>query len=425
MSGLVFQRIRRRLLPILILGVGAAVAAGLIASRPEPAPVQVVERAWPVSVEAVRPGRYSPTLVLYGRLESRWSTRLTAGIDADVVEVPVVEGEAVADGQLLVLLDDRDARLQLAQREAELAQAEARVRSEISRHQANVESLPREQSLVALARSEVARLQDLVDSRAGAQSALDTARQAAERQAIALAARRQLVDEHEARLAEVEAARARAEALRDQARLEVERARVTAPFDGRITTVEVSPGRRVRTGDPLVRLFATEALLVRAQVPSRHLATVRAALDAGVDLVARGEVDGRPLQARLRGLAGEAAAATGGVDALFDVIGGDVQLSEGRFVALRLALPARDGLVSLPHEAIYGTDRVYVVDPAGRMRSRTVRRVGEWFGPDGESRVLVEAPALAPGDRVVSTQLPNAIDGLLVQVSEAAGAAAP
>lgn len=425
MSSPTLARIRRRLLPVLILGLGAAVAAGLIATRPEPVPVQVTERAWPVSVEAVSPGRYNPTLVLYGRLESRWSTRLTAGIDADVVEVPVVEGESVAQGQLLVRLDDRDARLQLAQREAELAQAQARVRSEITRHQANLESLPREQSLLALARSEVSRLQDLVESRAGAQSALDTARQAAERQAIALAARRQLVDEHEARLAEVEAAQARAEALRDQARLEVERSRVLAPFDGRISAVEVAPGRRVRPGDALVRLFATEALLVRAQVPSRHLATVRAALAGGVELVANGEVDGRPLQARLRGLAGEAAAATGGVDALFDVIDGDGQLSEGRFVALRLALPARDGLVSLPHEAVYGTDRVYVVDAAGRMRARTVRRVGEWFGPDGESRVLVEAPALETGERVVTTQLPNAIDGLLVQVSETAGAAAP
>jgi RND family efflux transporter MFP subunit len=419
------QRIRRRLLPILILGLGVAVAAGLIATRPEPAPVQVAERAWPVSVEPVQAGRYSPTLVLYGRIESRWSTRLTAGIDADVVEVAVVEGESVVQGQLLVRLDDRDARLQLAQRDAELVQAEARVRSEITRHQANLESLPREQSLLALARTEVSRLQDLVASRAGAQSQLDTARQAAERQAIALAARRQLVDEHESRLAEVEAARARAEALRDQARLEVERSLVLAPFDGRISAVEVAPGRRVRPGDPLLRLFATEALLVRAQVPSRHLATVRAALDAGVELVARGEIDGRPVQARLRGLAGEAAAATGGVDALFDVIGGDVQLSEGRFVALRLALPARDGVVSLPHEAVYGTDRIYVVDDAGRMRSRSVRRVGEWFGPDGESRVLVEAPSLAIGERVVTTQLPNAIDGLLVQVSEAAGAAAP
>jgi hypothetical protein len=39
--------------------------------------------------------------------------------------------------------------------------------------------------------------------------------------------------------------------------------------------------------------------------------------------------------------------------------------------------------------------------------------------------VLVAAPALDPGERVVTTQLPNAIDGLLLQVSQAAGDAPP
>lgn len=407
---------RRRWLPWLILAVAIAIAAALVATKPKSAPVEVSERAWLVDVQQVAPGRYSPAVTLYGRLESLWNSELTAGVAADVLDVPVVEGQVVREGELLVRLDDRDARLVLAQREAELRQAEARVQTELRRHEANMEALPRERRLLALARSEVGRLQDLVTQQVGAQSALDEARQAAERQAITLSTREQAVDEHAARLADVEAARARAEALRDQAQLDLERCTVTAPFAGRIVSVIASPGRRVRVGDPLVAIFDTDRMTIRAQLPARILPAVREAMARGDVLRATGEIDGVPVTAHLRNLAAEAADGAGGVDGIFAVDSDARTLGQGRFLRLDLALSPLDGLVPLPREAIYGADRVYVVDEDSRMRGVRVDRVGEWRAADGGSRILVRTNEL-PGDaRVVTTQLPNALDGLLVQV---------
>ena len=403
-------------LPLLILLLAGAGAASLIATKPEPKPVAVAERAWLVSTTGVQPARYTPSVTLYGRIESLWSSELTAAVSADVQEVAVVEGERVNKGDVLVRLDDRDERLELLQREAELKQAEARITTEITRHKANLEALPREKSLLSLTRSEVSRLQDLVKKKVGAQSALDTARQALEKQAIALSLRQQSVDEHAARLAEVEAARDRAEALRDQALLELERATVLAPFNGRIAGVLVSPGRRVRTGDPLVSLYDTDALEIRAQLPNRHLPVIRAALAAGETLAVRGEIDGIALQAELRSLAGEAGGAAGGMDGLFRITRGGDQISQGRFVRLDLALPPREDLIALPHEAIYGTDRVYLLDSDSRMRPQRVERVGETRMEDGSTRVLVRSPELSVGAEVITTQLPNALEGLLVRV---------
>ena len=401
-------------LPLLILIVAGVAAAALIATKPRPDPVVVSERAWPVATTRVVRAAHRPSLTLYGRLESLWSSQLTAGIAADVVEVTVVEGDSVEKGTLLVSLDERDARLQLAQREAELQQAEARIASEIRRHEANMEALPRERRLLNLTRSEVSRLQDLVKKKVGAQSQLDTAGQAAERQAIALSDREQAVDEHAARLAEVEAARDRAVALRDQALLELERCRIHAPFNGRVAEVLVAPGRRVRVGDPLVELYDTDALIVRAQIPSRFLPAVRAAVDAGEKISVSGSVDGMVVRARLRSLAGEATGGTGGIDGLFQIVEGGESVAQGRFVRLTLALPETAGLVALPHEAVYGTDRVYVVDEDGRMRARRVERVGELRDGDDTTRVLVRSSELRDGEQVVVTQLPNALDGLLV-----------
>lgn len=410
------KRRRRWWLPLLILAVAGAAAAALVATKPKPKPVAVAERAWPVATMAVERAARRPNLTLYGRIESLWSSQLTAGIAADVVEVLVVEGDTVPKGELIVRLDDRDARLQLAQREAELQQAEARIASETRRHEANLESLPRERRLLNLTRSETARLQDLVKKKVGAQSQLDTARQAAEKQAIAVAAREQAVDEHAARLAEVEAARDRSAALRDQAQLELERSEIRAPFNARVAQVLVSPGRRVRVGDPLIELYDTDALIVRAQIPARFLAAVRSAMAAAEPVRASGVIDGAALNTRLRSLAGEASSGTGGLDGLFQVVDGGDAVAQGRFVRLTLALPEADGLIALPNEAIYGTDRVYVVDADSRMRPRKVERVGESRSAEGGSRMLVRAPGLSDGDRVVVTQLPNALDGLLVKV---------
>jgi len=408
---------RHRWLPWLILAMAIAAAAGLIATKPKSQPVVASERAWLVDTQPAIAGSYRPTVTLYGRIESLWSSQLTAGVAADVVEVAVIDGDRVEAGDLLVRLDDRDARLVLAQREAELRQAQARIDSELRRHQNNVETLPREQRLAALTRSEVRRLQDLVQQQVGAQSALDEARQASERQAISVSARQQAVDEHAARLAEVEAALARAEALRDQALLDVERCEIRAPFHGRIVSVEVAPGRRVRIGDPLVRMFDAGAMIVRAQIPSRIVPLVRDARSRGEELLIRGVLDGVDVEARLRNLAGEATSGTGGIDGIFDVIGDTGPISQGRFLRMELTLPVDEGLIALPHEAIYGADRVYVVDAESRMRGVAVRRVGEWIDQEGQTRVLVSADGLSADARVVTTQLPNALDGLLVKVA--------
>jgi len=52
------------------------------------------------------------------------------------------------------------------------------------------------------------------------------------------------------------------------------------------------------------------------------------------------------------------------------------------------------------------------------MRTLQVERVGEQRGLDGSTRVLVRSPELQPGDKIVITQLPNAMDGLRVRVAE-------
>jgi hypothetical protein len=66
---------------------------------------------------------------------------------------------------------------------------------------------------------------------------------------------------------------------------------------------------------------------------------------------------------------------------------------------------------------MYGLDRIYRLED-GRMTALTVERVGEQRTAAGQTQVLARSPDLQAGDRVITTQLPNAITGLKVEVKE-------
>ncbi len=408
--------------PWLVLGLMVLIAGALIATRPRTEPLAVQERAWRVAVQTVEVRTLAPHLTLYGRLESLWSSQLAAPVAAEVLEVAVTEGEPVRRGQVLVRLDERDSRLRLQQREADVADAKARLASEEHRYTTDLQVLERERRLLKLQQAEVDRLRDLLRKKVGAQSAMDAARQALERQAVAVAQREQAIADHPARKAQLEAVLARAEAAREQARLELERCTVRAPFDGRVARLSTAPGRRTRVGDPLLTVYDTGAMVVRALIPERYLPRVRAALAAGEAPRIQGELDGIPLRGRLRQLGGEVAAGSGGVSGLFALEGDTRALRQGRFLRLDMTLPPEESVVALPHEALYGADKIYRVDEDSRLRPLRVERLGEVRGEGGETRLLVRSPALRSGTRVVVTHLPNAVEGLLVRIAEGPGA---
>ena len=210
----------RILLPVLLLAAGGAGFAALKASRPERQPVPSEERAWLVSIETVKPAALAPTVALFGRVDSPRLASLSAAITADVVEVPVLEGERVEAGALLVRLDDRDMVLERLQREADVADIRAQLEAERQRFERDQASLANEKALLALTERAVRRAEELASTRVGSAAQLDDARQAAERQRMALADRRFAVREHDARRQQLEARLARAEALLGKAVLD-------------------------------------------------------------------------------------------------------------------------------------------------------------------------------------------------------------
>jgi len=405
------------LFALLLLSAAVMVFMALLATKPGATAKPPQERVWAVSTGVIAPGPHQPTLRLYGRVESPRTAMLTAAMTADITEVAVREGDTVRLGQLLLALDPRDLKLELTQREADAAQLRALIDSEKTRFQSDQRALQHEQTLLTLNQQARERATTLKKRKLGSDSELDKAHQNVARQRLALNSRRQEIDDHPARLAQLQARLDRAIALRDETTLQLERTSVTAPFDGRIAKVMVSAGGRVRGGEALLEVYDTSALEVRAQVPESQVAALRAGLASEQPLLAKATLDLQPLTLQLARLAGRVDPGRGGIDALFRLQSSELAPRLGRFIDLTLSLPPQQDTIAVSGSALYGTHRVYRIDDQQRLRAIEISRVGSISSGD-ETLFLVRSPELTAGDLIVTTQLANAADGLKVKATD-------
>ena len=404
------------LLPILILLAAALIVVALIVTKPTAPSRPAKEKVWTVKVIPAEPAAYSPQLSLYGRIESPSSSTLSSSINAYVEKRLASEGEYVDAGQLLIQLDNRDASLLLAQKQAEVDRIEALIAAEKVRYQANIKALKIEQELVALTQRTLKRYQDLSSRSLASQNQLDDARKSRQQQALSLNSRQQSIDDHPNQLAQLEAQLKQATAQRDSAALDLERSQIVAPFSGRIAEVNIAAGERVRSGDALLTIYDTRALEVRSQIPSRYLPQLRQQLSGDKKIVATASLDGQSLALTLDRFAATVSSGNAGVDALFRIASDDYRGEPGRSLSLDLTMPEQSNLLALPPQAIFGTDRIYTVKDS-RLQGSTIERVGDIRDRNGESKVLVRSTSIQPGEQILTTQLPNAMTGLLVEVA--------
>jgi multidrug efflux pump subunit AcrA (membrane-fusion protein) len=384
-----------------------------------PPPVKIQsETIWTVQAKQLNASEKAPQLELYGRVESPYTATITSIINADVSSLDVNEGQLVSKGQRLILLDDSDARLAFEEKAAAVAELEAQIQLEKNRYKNDLDALALEKSLVALAEKKLAREEKTSKNNLTSQSSFDTQKQALNNQKLALITRQLNVTDHPSRLAQLEANLKRNQALAQQAQIDLDRASVLAPFDGIILKTEVSPGERVRPGEVLLQMYATDRVELRAQIPQKFIGIIKQSLADQVALYATVKTDIGEISARLDRVSGSLGSGDHGVDALFSVDSTQVNaLTIGDTLAMTLKLPAINDAYSVPVSSIYGTNRIYRVEDE-RLVAINVEKLGDQY-IDGKQFVLVRNKKLHDGDLIITTQLPHAVSGLKVDVRNA------
>ena len=397
------------LLPILILIASVGAFTMLKATKPEQPAAQIEERIWRVDVMEVQPRTLTPALTLYGRLESPNPYKAAASAASRIDRVMVREGERVTVGQLLATLDERDFLPRLDQARADVLELEAEIRSEGIRQQSDMAALTQEKKLLQVSRQGVDRAQRLRKKDLGSDSALDEAERALATQALSLTSRELAIADHPARLSALEARLARARARVTELELEFERSRLLAPFDGIVAEVKVAEGDQVNKNAVLLTLYDPGALEVRARIPAPFQEELDQVRKTGKPLSGEVIISGRRLELRLLRLAGEASPS--GVDALFKFESRPEWLRPGQVIRFDIRRLPQPDAVSVPFQALYRGNRVYRLQD-GRMRGVGVETLGIFTDASGKERQLVRGAELKAGDYLVTTHLPNAVDGL-------------
>lgn len=209
-------------LACVLLSALLVACGGTAEDEVAPAAAAPVEVGVQALADALQPRQVSAPASVRARNESE----LSSDISARVQRIHADVGATVAAGDLLLELDDTDYRLALAQADARVSSARSRVGLAQQRHQRGLALIERQ----FISEDEVL--------------ALDTELQAA-RGDLAVA-----------------------EADRRVAARNVEKCRVTAPFDGVVLERNAQVGNLAPAGSPLLRLVDLEGAEVEASLQS-------------------------------------------------------------------------------------------------------------------------------------------------------------
>lgn len=423
------------------------------------------EGGQPVRVLEVTAHPAVPRLTGYGVVAAQRSWQGVSQVGGRVVEVDerVQVGRIVREGTVLFKIDPEDLELEKSKSRSNVKAARAQLAELQAREQSAKASLAVEQKVLALARTELERIRDAYDSGALPLADLEAAQRAV------LAAEKTVVS-YENTLAELPASRRVLQAQLEQleagvagADLQLSRTEVVAPFTMQIREVHATVGQAVSSGAILVVGDGIDAVEITAKLPVGAIDPLLPARQGPTPAEPPTEPPSEPPAEppteppseppsaaadtpparRPGGRLGRIAEALevtvsletptvraswparfsrfAGIDATSRTLGvvvavdqprprdgqQRVRLSPGLHVEVELRGKPQPGCLALPTEALHGAT-VYVANAEDRLERRTVEL--SWAQEDW----ACVASGIAAGDRVVTTELSPAVDGMLL-----------
>ena len=370
-----------------------------------------------VEVMPVEVGDYAVTVSAMGEAKAARQISLRPQVAGRVAAVSprLIPGGRFAAGDKLVDLDPADLTFTLRERESEVQQAE----SDIMAAQATSLQMQRELAVERgnqnVAKREFELLGDDIP---------EDDRALILRQPQLLAAQAD-AESAEAAVAAARAALSAAENRRDQAQMDVDRVAVTAPFNAVVAEQLVDVGDVVTTATSLATLVGTDRAWVELGVAVSDLRWIEVPDD---------DRPGSTVQLYQTAAWGEGVARTGRViqrmpqldtvgrtarvlveldDPLGLQDGSDGErppaLMMGSYVQAVVTGPTLTGVVRLPRSVVWDGDTVRLINDQNELELRPVTVVYR------EAEHVLISDGLGPGDRVVTTDLGLAVDGMALR----------
>jgi len=239
------------------------------------------------------------------------STTIAPKVTGYLQQVLVGDNERVRAGQLLARIDDRDFKVALDQAKADVSAAKAALTSkqaQLDVQQAVINAaratLDVDRATLTFASQENKRYTDLAASGSGslqnaqqAQARIASAQATLERDTASLAQAEKQVDFLKAEIVQANAAVTRAEAVENQAELNLGYTTITAPIEGVVGNRSLRIGQYVTAGTQLMSVVPIDRAYIVANFKETQLTHVRQgqAVDVEVDMfpgqIVHGHVD--------------------------------------------------------------------------------------------------------------------------------------
>ena len=353
-----------------------------------------------------------------GKVEPVQNFEAHAPAAVSVLQVLVKEGDHVRKGQLLVRLDDADARAAAARAQAQIKAAQAEsaaiqaggTREEVSSNQ-NALAKARDEQNAAL--RNLAAYQKLQQSGAASAGEVQEAQNRLDRANADLRFAQQRVTSRFAPqdIQRTTAAVGEAEAAYAAAEDQLHKSNITAPFDGVVYSVPVRTGNFVSAGDLIVQVANLDHMQVRAFVDEPEIGRLRIGepvtirWDALPNQTWTGSVTTVPETVTMRGTRNVG-------EVLCSIHNGDNKLLPNTNVTVGIETARRNNVLTIPREAVHqdASGKYALVVRDGRLervpietgiasltRSEIVSGLNE-----GEVIAInsLNAEPLAPGQRV-------------------------
>jgi len=232
----------------------------------------------PVDAYSATISELTQTVVASGRVITPQRIIIAAETIGRVNLIPVLEGQTVKRGQLLIQLNDQDERASLAQATATVKQAEAKLRQlrEVALPAAS-QNLKQAQTNVEQARKQYERTRDLKARGFISQAQLDEARRNYDVISSQVSAARLQVETNRpagSDLALAAAAVAQANASLHLAQVKLNENAILAPADGTLISRSVESGDVVQPGKELMVLAANGETQILVQLDEKNLAKI-------------------------------------------------------------------------------------------------------------------------------------------------------
>ncbi|WP_319521739.1 efflux RND transporter periplasmic adaptor subunit [uncultured Desulfosarcina sp.] len=419
-KGALFKTVR----VLVVLLVSAAVAFLLVQLRPRAEKQERVSNGRLVETVTTRSQSLPMFVEAYGTVAPREALKLVARVRGEVVALHpnFIEGGFVRSGEVLVAIDPQDYELAVRRTKVGIRQAEAdldRLEQDVLNLDASLE-LARADMKLALA--EVKRLKKLAGKDMTSQSVLDKA----DRQYLTSRERLQALENQMALIGpnrvRLQSQLEMARVAWEQAKLDLERCRIEAPYEAWVTQKTVEIGQHLSVGQPVGSIYRAGAFDIEVKIPVGDLAWFPDGAGSGEGLKAEvrfSETEPPRIWigkvARIKAALDQTTRTLPVVVQVDEATGADPmanaagRMKPGMFVTVRIQGRQVDHVHRLPRHLVRDDDTVYLaVDDRLEIRPVAVLR-------RFKTEVLINE-GLADGDRVITTPISNAVSGMKIRI---------